>query len=281
MLYQKLLTEHNAYLLFFNEAANYELHCHPELEISYCLQGSYTIAVNNERYCLHEGDMVIVNAMAPHEFFRDVDTQAKRLTIELGPGFLGEHFSFITKLDFDVTMYHLKHDLFSGSEDAALLRLLDSTILLYQNRTDFSELALRGNLYHISSILLEKLQRTHGPNNSGVATQDILRIEKALRFIYDNYSQEITLDTVCQLCGYSKSHFCRTFKRIVGDTFHNVLNRHRVKIACLHLKESRSPIESIAVAVGFADAKNFCRVFKKIIGISPVTYRKNAASNCA
>ena len=279
MLYQKLLTEHNAYLLFFNEANDYELHCHPELEISYCLQGTYTIAVNDRRYCLHEGDMVIVNAMAPHEFFRNGDVPTQRLTIELGPSFLGESFSFVTQLDFDVKMYQLKSNPLLNPEDATLLQLLDSTITLHQNRTDFSELALRGNLYHISSILLEKLQKTLGTSTTGAATQDILRIEKALRFIYDNYPQPITLDAVCQLCGYSKSHFCRTFKGIVGDTFHNVLNRHRVKIACLHLKESRSPIESIAVAVGFADAKSFCRVFKKLMGISPVTYRKNAASS--
>lgn len=279
MLYQKLLTEHNAYLLFFNEANDYELHCHPELEISCCLQGSYTIAVNNRRYCLHEGDMVIVNAMAPHEFFRSSDSPAQRLTIELGPSFLGEHFSFVTNLDFDVTMYQLKTNSLSEPGGAELLQLLDSTAMLQENRTEFSELALRGNLYHISSILLEKLQRTHGTGTAGAATQDILRIEKALRFIYDNYPQPITLDAVCQLCGYSKSHFCRTFKSIVGDTFHNVLNRHRVKIACLHLKESRSPIESIAVAVGFADAKSFCRVFKKLMGISPVTYRKSTVSS--
>lgn len=278
MLYQKLLTEHNAYLLFFNEAGSYELHCHPELELSCCLQGTYTIAVNNKRYCLHEGDMVLVNAMAPHEFFKDIGSSAQRLTIELGPGFLGEHFSFVTNLDFDVTLYHLKTQSSSDPENAALLQLLEQTAALHQNRSRFSELALRGNLYHISSILLQKLQKTHGTVTDGTAAQDILRIEKALRFIYDNYPQNISLDTVCQLCGYSKSHFCRTFKMVVGDTFHNVLNRHRVKIACLHLKESRSPIESIAVAVGFADAKSFCRVFKKYMGISPVTYRKNAAS---
>lgn len=281
MLYQKLLTEHNAYLLFFSEARDYALHCHPELEISCCLQGSYTIAVNSKHFCLHEGDMVIVNAMAPHEFFQNNDTPAQRLTIELGPSFLGEHFSFITNLDFDVTMYQLKENSLSDSKDAELLRLLDSTAMLQKNRTDFSELALRGNLYHISSILLEKLQKTHGTSAAGTTTQDILRIEKALRFIYDNYQHAITLDVVCQLCGYSKSHFCRTFKSIVGDTFHNVLNRHRIKIACLHLKESRSPIESIAVAVGFADAKSFCRVFKKRMGVSPVAYRKSAAQTKA
>ena len=278
MLYQKLLTEHNAYCLFCGDAVNYELHCHPELEISYCLQGSYTIAVNEKRYCLSEGDMVIVNAMAPHEFFRSNDIPAQRLTIELGPSFLGEHFSFITNLRFDVMMYHLKTDSPSHPEDASLLQLLGSTAMLQKNRTDFSELALRGNLYHISSILLEKLQKAHGASATGTTTQDILRIEKALRFIYDNYQHTITLEDVCQLCGYSKSHFCRTFKSIVGDTFHNVLNRHRIKIACLHLKESQSPIENIAVAVGFADAKSFCRVFKKRMGISPVTYRKSTVS---
>ncbi len=278
MLYEKMLTEHNAYVLYIGDSRDYELHCHPDLEISYCLQGAYTIVVNDKRFCLKAGDLVIINAMEIHEFFQDPAYTAKRLTIKVGPGFLGEHFSFATRLHFDAALYHLNGDDPRYDDDISLLRFLDSTVLLHPHRSGFSELALRGNLYLICSILFQKLQKTHGTSTAGVSTQDILRIEMSLNFIYDNYSKPITLDTVCTFCGYSKSHFCRMFKAIVGDTFHNILNRHRVKIACLRLRESRSPIANIASDVGFADSKSFCRVFKKLMGVSPASYRRNTVS---
>ena len=280
MLYEKMLTEHNAYVLYIGDSRDYELHCHPDLEISYCLQGSYTIVVNDKRFCLNEGDLVIINAMEIHEFFQDPSCIARRLTIKVGPGFLGEHFAFATRLHFDAALYRLDSN-DPHNDDISLVRLLDSTVVLHPYRSGFSELALRGNIYLICSILFQKLQNTHSTSTADVTTQDLLRIEMALNYIYDNYSKPITLDTVCTLCGYSKSHFCRMFKAIVEDTFHNVLNRHRVKIACLCLRESRSSIAGIAADVGFADAKSFCRVFKKFMGVNPVTYRKNNVPNQA
>ena len=275
MLYEKMLTEHNAYVLYIGDSRDYELHCHPDFEISYCLQGSYTIVVNDKHFFLKEGDLVIINAMEIHEFFQDPSYKAKRLTIKVGPGFLGEHFAFATKLHFDATLYHLDSNDPHNDDDISLIRLFDSTVELHPYRSGFPELALRGNIYLICSILFQKLQHTHGTSTIDVTTQDILRIEMALNYIYDNYAKPITLDAVCALSGYSKSHFCRMFKAIVDDTFHNVLNRHRVKIACLRLRESRSPIASIAADVGFADAKSFCRVFKQLMDVSPATYRKN------
>ena len=69
-------------------------------------------------------------------------------------------------------------------------------------------------------------------------------------------------------------NFCKIFKTITGDTFHSILNRHRIEIACLRLKIAGEPVERIAAEVGFADAKSFCRVFKAQMGISPGAYRK-------
>lgn len=279
MLYQKLLVENNSYLLYISNACDFELHRHPEIEISYCLKGSYSITVNNEIYRLNEGDLVIINAMVAHEFHQDELSVGRSLTIELGPSFLREHFSVIANLNFDIKVFHLKADGRDNKSRETLLRLLEDTVELHQNRTDFSELTLKGNLYHISGVILQELLKGHSADSAKKTVQDITKIEKSLTFIYDKYAQPLDLDYVSKLCGYSKGHFCKVFKKIVGDTFHNVLNRHRVDIACLHLKDSHTSIENIAAQVGFADAKNFCRVFKKITGISPSTYRRNALSN--
>jgi YesN/AraC family two-component response regulator len=79
---------------------------------------------------------------------------------------------------------------------------------------------------------------------------------------------------VAERNGYSKSNFCRVFKRITGNTFHDILNQRRVEVAGFLLVQTNLDLEEIAQQVGFLDAKCFCRVFKKYTGKTPGTYRK-------
>ena len=98
--------------------------------------------------------------------------------------------------------------------------------------------------------------------------------EKALEIIRLEYAEPLSIDAVSRTCGYSKSNFCTIFKSITGETFHGVLNRHRVDVACLHLESTNLTIEEVSERVGFADAKSFCRVFKKTKGMTAGEYRK-------
>ena len=103
---------------------------------------------------------------------------------------------------------------------------------------------------------------------------DIRKIDKALEQIYTSYYEPLSVEQVSASCGYSKSNFCKIFKSITGDTFHNTLNRHRVEIACDLLLSGELTVEAVAAKTGFADSKSFCRVFKRITGKTAMQYRK-------
>ena len=75
-------------------------------------------------------------------------------------------------------------------------------------------------------------------------------------------------------CNIEKGNFCKTFKQITGDTFHQFLNKYRVKMACVLLELTDYSVETIASEVGFADAKSLCRVFKSIKKMTTGQYRK-------
>jgi len=101
---------------------------------------------------------------------------------------------------------------------------------------------------------------------------------KPIELIHTHYAQPLTVEYVSSLNGYSRSTFCKIFRRITGDTFHNTLNRHRVENARRLLSETRASIETVAHQVGFRDAKSFCRVFKSLSGQSPGSYRKSTTT---
>ena len=130
---------------------------------------------------------------------------------------------------------------------------------------------LKGNLYKISAYLLKEF---NGENSLSKDLSTVANIESAMELIENNYSDNITVEDAANLTGYSKSNFCKTFKKITGETFHSVLNKHRIKIAGYLLRETADMIYDIAIKVGFPDSKSFCRVFKNITGQTPGQYRK-------
>jgi YesN/AraC family two-component response regulator len=131
---------------------------------------------------------------------------------------------------------------------------------------------ITGNIYKIFAIILSQFTEI-----SADVTKDmkaVANIEKALDLISRSYAEPITVDMAANLTGYGKSNFCKIFKNIVGDTFHNVLNRKRIENALVYLEETAMPVAEISSAVGFSDVKSFCRVFRSITGKTAGEARK-------
>jgi len=238
------------------------------------MAGEYTVVIDNREHCLRTGDLMVVNPMTAHEYLEDSSASACIMTVVAGPSFLGDYFESFASMAPNASVFHLREDKDSNASYTPLICLLEETAKLYLNRADFSGLEIKGNLYKISALILKLLSEVNAFPLPTQSVRDVEKIERALEIIYDRYSEPLDLDMVSQVCGYSKSNFCKIFKRVTGDTFHNVLTRHRVEIACLHIKESTATIEGIATMVGFSDAKSFCRTFKRIRGHSPGAYRK-------
>lgn len=273
MFYQKLLEGVSPYHLDLSEDVIFGLHCHPEIELNFCVCGSCVIVADKKEWVLKSGDLAFVKPMSPHELKKVTDNKALRLTIEMGPVLLGEQFDLFYKTACENTVFSLENP--TDADTKELKMLLEETVTLLSEKPPFYNITAKGNIYKISAILLKIFAKKSAENDT--ADKRILNIEKigkAINMIYNNYDQPLNLDNVSKICGFSKSNFCNTFKLITGDGFHATLNRHRVDIACIKLKELNTPIEDIALSVGFTDSKSFCRVFKKITGVNAGEYRK-------
>lgn len=271
MFYQKLLTGQNPYFATIANTTAFPMHRHPDVELSFCLHGKYSIQIDGKKHTLQPGDLAVIKPTSAHEYFEPEIQDTLNLTLVIGPGFLGEYFTPFATREFNV-IYHLKDSENPGY--ITLYNLLMETATLCDTQPDFSALQIKGNLYQISASILKYLPIHADEKAMPKKLQDISKIEKSLEIIHQEYAHPLSIDAVSRACGYSKSNFCKIFKSITGDTFHNVLNKQRVEIACLHLRDDTLSIEAIAESVGFADAKSFCRVFKKITNTSPGAYRK-------
>lgn len=100
-------------------------------------------------------------------------------------------------------------------------------------------------------------------------------IERAKKFIEDNYRTTIYLSDLSRIACMSKYHFCRCFKARTGVTFTQYLKIMRTREAKRLLKDTSMSITEICFTVGFNDLTYLERVFKGAEGVSPLIYRKN------
>lgn len=263
MLYQKLLIGNRPYFAAIGSTPAFEIHQHPEIEISYCIEGTYDIICQKTHFRLTAGDFAVIGPMAVHEF-PQTGKPCKRLTVELGYAFLGDYYE----------AFPMDCRLFTKSDAEALQALLSETATLCDGDFPFSDLSVQSNLYKICALLLPALQGAADSQQQSRRLSEIRKIDKALEQIYTSYYTPLTVEQVSRSCGYSKSNFCKIFKAITGDTFHNTLNRHRVEIACDLLRSGEFTVEAVAAKTGFSDSKSFCRTFKRITGKTAGEYRK-------
>ena len=94
-----------------------------------------------------------------------------------------------------------------------------------------------------------------------------------LCYIENNYADQLTLKELSEKFCTNYSYLSSLFKRNVGLSFVEHLNKIRLNHACKLLVDTNISIQNISVAVGFNDYHYFCNTFKKCYSITPTQYR--------
>lgn len=105
--------------------------------------------------------------------------------------------------------------------------------------------------------------------------ENALVIKKAINYINENFSENVTLGAVADEVFLSHAYFSRLFKSETGMTFSEYVNYVRVEESKKYLLDLGYNISEVATIVGFSDQSYFTKVFKKREGVSPGQYRRN------
>jgi AraC-like DNA-binding protein len=100
----------------------------------------------------------------------------------------------------------------------------------------------------------------------------------ALRYIYENYAEDISMAFLAGLSGITPQHMCRLFRSALNMRPNEYLLERRIEVAKKLLGENTFSVAETAEKCGFRDAGYFITVFRRKTGISPGAFRrKNAA----
>ena len=109
----------------------------------------------------------------------------------------------------------------------------------------------------------------------------IARIQKVQDYIEVNYWTSMSTEELAAVAGFSKYHFNRIFKSVLGESLLQYVNRIRLEQSLFILAHRQDyNMTDIAYELGFGDSAVFSRAFKNYYGISPLAYRKKYSTNC-
>ena len=99
-------------------------------------------------------------------------------------------------------------------------------------------------------------------------------MKKAVDYINLNFRNALNAQEMAEQVGLSKNYFSSQFKKELGISFVEYLNRVRTYQAKRLLKDTNYMTYEIAEAVGYSNYNYFSTVFKNITGTAPSEYRK-------
>lgn len=89
-----------------------------------------------------------------------------------------------------------------------------------------------------------------------------------------NINKKLSLEEIAESVRYSPSHFGQPFLKKTGHTPLNYFTHMKIQKACQLLDFSDMKIKEIADKLSFYDQYHFTKVFIKILGESPSSYKK-------
>lgn len=241
-------------------------HMHNFYQLFYVLEGTAMFMIGEKKIEVSAGHSILAQANIMHE--------AKSVSSK--------------KLVISEVMFRLKDESFEKrmNKQTGILKNNDMTnklmnyVVTYGNSRE-AEIRESAEMY-LSTLLWELSISQQGLDKIACNAYEIdvsgfsdVSCE-VVRFISENYSKQITLDTLSKAIGYHKSYICTLFKKDTEITVNEYLNFIRIKLAAEYLTYSDCDIASVCAAVGFLNISHFNRTFKKFLNVPPGHYHRVA-----
>ena len=111
------------------------------------------------------------------------------------------------------------------------------------------------------------------PIRGGLTGHQLRRVKE---FVDVHISRGIGISELASLAGLSQFHFIRAFKHSVGLSPYQYVLSARIGVAKEMLSRRNLSIADVALAVGFSDASQLNRVFRKLMGVTPTVFRRES-----
>lgn len=252
---------------------DYPPHWHTPPEIIMPLVNHYTVECNDHTTVLRERDIVLICPGCLHKLYSPREG-GRRIIFQPDTAVLRGMKEIDTLLSILSPMivitpeeYPAVHPVISG----LLLEIKDE----YLANTPLSEAAIYSKFLSIL-VLIGRNYTKSAEHFSAADNKQQAYIEKFLYicdYISAHCTEDLTLDYIAGLAGFSKFHFTRLFKQFTNVSFYRYLNQKRIATAEKLLANPEYTITDVAISSGFSSLSSFIRMFKIIKNCTPTEFR--------
>ena len=166
---------------------------------------------------------------------------------------------------FLIRVFGTFRDSISGSWRGEFERALDRLIWAADNE---------GKMYKVRHELEYSFREIFEKYLTRKLKDENYHITQAQNYIAKHYMEEISMQSIAGIVHLHPVYFSNLFKTVTGLNYLDYVQKIRIDHAKKILTTTNDTVERIANEVGYQDKRHFSRIFKRIVGMNPGTYRK-------
>lgn len=249
-------------------------HSHDYYEFYFFLEGEVEMEIEEEKYVLRPGDVLIVPPGKRHQANILAESVYRRFVLWLGRDYIAqlekenEEYLWLVKYVQKHQKYRFSlGDLGFNALTSRLVSLLEEVNSDRFGRDAAIALGIEDIMLHLNRLAYEKLSpRTRRENESYFTL--------ITRFIDNNIEDDLSLDRLSREFYISKYYIAHLFQEQTGVSVHRYILKKRLAVCTESMVAGESPTRACAIS-GFKEYSSFYRAFKKEFGVSPSQYMEN------
>lgn len=253
---------------------NADFHLHDQFELYFFISGDVDYFVERVKYRLSFGDVLLMNGAELHKptFFGQAPYE--RMVLHFDPAFAAQ---FSTP-EFDLLACFTARK--PGTDNLLRMHTAHTRALhdLLRQLSDLPARPAEGRDALRLALFLEILVlvgRAFQNRDAQTPNDDKHPLRALIDYIDQNLTADLGLDALAERFFISKPYLCRSFKVYTGATIHSYILGKRIALAKQLLLSGES-VTAACQNAGFNDYANFIRAFKKMTGLSPGAFKKDA-----
>jgi AraC-like DNA-binding protein len=253
-------------------------HYHVELELLFIQKSTGTLFIGDYVGEFSPGDIILIGSNLPHMMLNDKSyfsnsskqTSARSIAIHFDPDFLGRDFFNTPEA---VKVKEILTDAQLGIRFNSNKKQIASTIVRLDKEEGFSRILLMLELLNqLADCQQFDLLSSPGFVQS-YGKKINTKLDKVYDYLFNNYLDDISLETTAAHVMMNSSAFSRFFKKTTNKSFVRYLIELRIGHACkMLLEDSYKNVSEICYESGFNNLSSFNKQFKIVTGKTPSDY---------
>lgn len=256
-------------------------HSHSYYEVYYFHEGKCNYLIGDQIYTLAPGDLIIMYGMTLHCAKIDPAFPYVRSIVHFDPSLLKPYLRHPGAVNVLEPFQRFgNYRLCLRGEDKEEAERILALMHKHQERRDEigdsrRMLAFVDLLHFVCDRCLQPLKRQREfPSEKEKAVQDVVAL------LETKFTEDLHMDQLQMELHLSKSYLAKIFKEVTGVTIFEYVYRKRINEArILFLMDAGIPVTEVCFRLGFKHLAHFSRLFKKMTGLTPEQFKKQAKDN--